>query len=277
MKKIKGKKMIYFGLILSLLSTVGIVHLIENKNQAIKEVISFEANKVIRFRNIGDTITVSCTVSPENAINKAVKWSVSDEEKIQIVSSTETSVTLKRLKTFQGYVALTVTSLENPNVTASCRIRCYNGFKFFISFKDIYHSQQNVFGSRDAGVKGDSSYHITGVFDTDYSNVGIGDDTSFVEDGEVDLLMSHLTSVFEPLGVISFYNPMSETSIEGWEILEDGILVTDFLLATKSQEEIDAFFGDAEYKDFNLLSDNLRVFRYYTVTEVSLDQSEIVI
>ena len=72
--------------------------------------------------------TITATVGPNDADNKAVTWSSSDTGKVSIESSTDNSVTIKGLAdTGSSPVTITATAADGSNVSATCQIEVFNG------------------------------------------------------------------------------------------------------------------------------------------------------
>lgn len=57
---------------------------------------------------------------PDNATNKEIKWSSSDESKATIVPKDPKGETAQLTTKSTGYVILTATSVDNPNVKLNC-------------------------------------------------------------------------------------------------------------------------------------------------------------
>ena len=76
---------------------------------------SVELDKTTAEMTIGDEITLTATVKPENAANKAVKWSSSNEA----VATVDQNGKVKAIA--EGNIVITVAT-EEGNVTATCEI-----------------------------------------------------------------------------------------------------------------------------------------------------------
>ena len=64
----------------------------------------------------GDTATLTATVQPENATNKAVNWSSSDED----VATVDTNGKVTAVK--EGTAAITATAEDDSNISATCMV-----------------------------------------------------------------------------------------------------------------------------------------------------------
>ncbi len=96
------------------------------------EGIQLNAGK-IRFKNVGDTYTLVAKIMPENATSPKLKWKTSDETKIKIVSSTDTTCTIQRVSTFADTVKIEVSAVEVlssyvSTVKTNVQVKCYLGF-----------------------------------------------------------------------------------------------------------------------------------------------------
>lgn len=112
-----------------------------SKEQINNEVMSFEdaIKHDVKMKNVGDTCEIKATVLPANASNKKLNWSLSEgyENYLSYTVSEDTNtITIKKLATFASYYTLTATSLDNKNVSASCKIYSYNDIKS-LSFMKI--------------------------------------------------------------------------------------------------------------------------------------------
>lgn len=87
----------------------------------------------IKSKKIGDEFTITATIN-ENATFQSVTFEVSNNEALETIKLTSNSITLKRVKDFEDYITVKVTS-DDPFVNAeeTCTIRCYNNFTGFVT------------------------------------------------------------------------------------------------------------------------------------------------
>jgi hypothetical protein len=80
------------------------------------------------FQSVGDTITLTATVSPANASDKRVTWASSDLSKVNISNPTNTStggtVILTCEAIFEGTVTITATTVDG-GFQATCAVNYY--------------------------------------------------------------------------------------------------------------------------------------------------------
>ena len=81
---------------------------VENIN--VSDVILSEDNKTLI---VGETYTLNYSVLPENATNKNVRWSVSNNEIISVNNGVVTALK-------EGEATVTITSEENNQISDSC-------------------------------------------------------------------------------------------------------------------------------------------------------------
>ena len=86
----------------------------------------------IQSKKIGDEFTIIATIN-KDATFQSVSFEVSSLDAMEIISKTDTSITLKRIADFEDYVTVTVRS-DDPfvNEEETCTIRCYNNLTSFL-------------------------------------------------------------------------------------------------------------------------------------------------
>ena len=89
--------------------------------------LALYASKTL-FQSVGDTITLTATVSPANASDKRVTWASSDLSKVDISNSTNISTGGTALLTceaiFEGTVTITATTVDG-GFQATCAVNYY--------------------------------------------------------------------------------------------------------------------------------------------------------
>lgn len=123
-----------------ILSGVGSFVLIKNTNNVIKnDELVFEDNQHpvisndnrehnIRMRNVGDTLTINATITPNDATVQTINWAFDEEsasDNLTIVSHTGLSCTIRKENNYAGYYTLRATTVDN-NQTATCKIYSTN-------------------------------------------------------------------------------------------------------------------------------------------------------
>ena len=84
--------------------------------KVIQHVSSISLNQTTLSLKVGETDKLQATISPENADNKVVKWSTSNEQ----LATVDEEGNVEALKA--GEVWITATSDDNPEIKASCKV-----------------------------------------------------------------------------------------------------------------------------------------------------------
>ncbi|MDD4154230.1 MAG: Ig-like domain-containing protein [Bacilli bacterium] len=117
------------------------------------------------FQSVGDTITLTATVSPANASDKRVTWASSDVSKVNISNSTNTStggtVLLTCEAIFEGTVTVTATTVDG-GFEATCGVNYY----------EAIDSLEVVVSSRNYNTTGEPFLYYNGseYFARDYDS-----------------------------------------------------------------------------------------------------------
>ena len=84
--------------------------------KVLQHVISISLNQTTLSLKVGETDKLQATISPDNADNKTVKWSTSNEQ----LATVDGEGNVEALKA--GEVWITATSDDNPEIKASCKV-----------------------------------------------------------------------------------------------------------------------------------------------------------
>ena len=120
-------------LVAAIIVTVITVVVLQKTNVAKVKTVSFHAASV--NLNVGETVELSVEITPDDAKNKQIEFSVGNSQLVEIVSETQTSVIIKAKKI--GETQIFVKSLANKNLVDQCVVRIVDTIADDISVGDM--------------------------------------------------------------------------------------------------------------------------------------------
>ena len=120
-------------LVAAIIVTVITVVVLQKTNVAKVKTVSFHAASI--NLNVGETVELSVEITPDDAKNKQIEFSVGNSQLVEIVSETQSSVLIKAKKI--GETQIFVKSLANKNLVDQCVVRIVDTIADDISVGDM--------------------------------------------------------------------------------------------------------------------------------------------
>lgn len=128
-------------------------------NPKLVETIALDKENVVAI--VGDTVTITATINPQDATDQRLLWEVSDATVVDMEILTDVSVQVVILR--EGVATITARTIDGSNLSACCNINIYSGINnattdtqeveyYDLSGRHVLHPEHGVYIVRSGGV-----------------------------------------------------------------------------------------------------------------------------